>query len=235
MACLAITSTTFPGFYTIFFTPTTLGTFCLTLTFGLCGGFIGAYFASKADPYWSMAGGIAGAITVSAGADLYHPSMTFLLAAFGAATGVWVGNWIDRKMRVDDGVGAFAIHGWCGMLGVLLLGIFVGGYPTGVDGVPTSFGGQLMGVMVILPMAFFLGYIPAWLLRKFNLLRVPPEVELEGVDVAEYGSDFFPEWGRSPETVVLPTGEIVPAEDVLREDFARANGHVPAGTPARGA
>jgi ammonia channel protein AmtB len=160
--------------------------------------------------------------------------MTFLLAALGAATGVWVGNWIDRKMRVDDGVGAFAIHGWCGLFGTLMLGIFVGGYPTGVDGVPTSFGGQLMGVMVIVPMAFFLGYIPAWILKKLGLLRVPPEVELEGIDVAAYGSDFFPEWAAAPETVVLPSGEIVPAEPILREDFARANGGASAGTRAGG-
>lgn len=234
MACLAITSTGFPGWFNIFANPTTLGTYCLTLTFGLCGGFVGGYFASKADPYWTMAGGIAGAITVSPGADIYHPSFTFMLAALGAATGVWAGNWLDRKMRVDDGVGAWAIHGWCGLFGVLMLGIFVGGYPTGVDNVPTSFGGQLMGVMVILPMAFFLGYIPAWVLKKFNLLRVPPEVELEGIDVAEYGSDFFPEFAGVPEQIVLHTGEQVDSEQILREEFARTNGGAPGGARVLG-
>ena len=45
-------------------------------------------------------------------------------------------------------------------------------------------------------------------LKKANLLRVPPEVELEGLD-AEFQQDFYPEFERVPETVVLPSGEEV--------------------------
>ena len=41
-------------------------------------------------------------------------------------------------------------------------------------------------MMVFLPLGFFGGYIPSWILKKVNLLRVPPEVELEGLDMAEF-------------------------------------------------
>ena len=44
---------------------------------------------------------------------------------------VWVGGYIEKRLRVDDAVGAVAVHGFCGFYGVFLVGIFAGGYPTG--------------------------------------------------------------------------------------------------------
>jgi len=49
---------------------------------------------------------------------------------------------------------------------------------------------------------------------------VPPEVELEGLDMAEFQQDFYPEFERVPETIVLPTGEEVEAAPVLLEGYA---------------
>ena len=111
---------------------------------------------------------------------------------------VWSGNYIERKLRVDDAVGAVAVHGVSGFLGIMLVGIFAGGFPTGVNNIPSSFGGQLIGLMTFFPLAFLPGFVAAWLLKKFNLLRVPPEVELEGLDIAEFQQDFFPEFERRP-------------------------------------
>jgi ammonia channel protein AmtB len=137
---------------------------------------------------------------------------------------VWSGTWIEKKLRVDDAVGAVAVHGVCGFYGVFLVGIFAGGFPTGVNNVPVSFGGQLMGMLAFLPLAFLPGYTVSWLLKKANLLRVPPEVELEGLDIAEFQADFFPEFERVPETIVLPTGEEVESAPVLLDSFAQVNG-----------
>jgi hypothetical protein len=78
-----------------------------------------------------------------------------------------------------------------------------------------------MGAMTMIPLGFGLGYAISWVLKKLNLLRVTPEVELEGIDVAEYGSDFFPESALVPEPIVLPSGEQVPADPILAEDYAR--------------
>jgi Amt family ammonium transporter len=220
-ACLVIQSTIFPGWLNIYLSPTTLGAIAFVITFGFAGGFTGGWIASKGDPFWTLSGGLAGVISVSAGADVYHPSLAYLLAASGGMLAVYVGLWIERKLRVDDAVGAVAVHGFCGFYGVFLVGIFAGGYPTGVNNVPTSFGGQLMGMMAFLPLAFIPGYVAAWILKKLNLLRVPPEVELEGLDMAEFQQDFFPEFERVPETIVLPTGEEVDSETILLDDFAR--------------
>jgi ammonium transporter, Amt family len=76
-----------------------------------------------------------------------------------------------------------------------------------------------MGFMAFLPLAFLPGFICAWALKKLNLLRVPPEVELEGLDIAEFQQDFFPEFERAPEHVILPTGEEVESAPVLLEGY----------------
>jgi Amt family ammonium transporter len=223
-ACLFITSTTFPGWLNIYGSFTTLGAIAFVITVGFAGGFTGGWFASKGDPFWTLSGGLAGVISVSAGADVYHPSLAYLLATSGGMLAVWSGTWIEKKLRVDDAVGAVAVHGVCGFYGVFLVGIFAGGFPTGLNNVPTSFGGQLMGMLAFFPLAFLPGYVVSWLLKKANLLRVPPEVELEGLDMAEFQADFFPEFERVPETIVLPTGEEVESAPVLLDAFSQVNG-----------
>ena len=224
-ACLFITSTSFPGWLNIYGSFTTLGAIAMVITFGFAGGFTGGWFASRGDPFWTLSGGLAGVISVSAGADVYHPSLAYLLSTSGGMLAVWAGGWIERRLRVDDAVGAVAVHGVCGFYGVLLVGIFAGGFPTGVNSVESSFGGQLVGMLAFFPLAFLPGYIASWILKYFNLLRVPPEVELEGLDMAEFQQDFFPEFERVPETIVLPTGEEVESAPVLLDAFSQVNGH----------
>jgi Amt family ammonium transporter len=88
-----------------------------------------------------------------------------------------------------------------------------------------------MGMLTFFPLAFLPGYIISWVLKKANLLRVPPEVELEGLDMAEFQQDFFPEFERVPEVIVLPDGQEVEAGPILLEGYAQVNGHR-AGAPA---
>jgi hypothetical protein len=73
--------------------------------------------------------------------------------------------------------------------------------------------------MVFLPLGFFGGYIPSWIMKKVNLLRVPPEVELEGLDHAEFQADFYPEFARPPEVIIEPDGTEVPSAPILLEGY----------------
>ena len=74
-------------------------------------------------------------------------------------------------------------------------------------------------MMIFLPLGFFGGYIPSWILKKVNLLRVPPEVELEGLDMAEFQTDFYPEFGRPHEVIINPDGTEVDAAPILLEGY----------------
>ena len=85
-----------------------------------------------------------------------------------ALVAVWAGGYIEKKLRVDDAVGAVAVHGVCGFYGVFLVGIFAGGFPTGVNNIPSSFGGQLMGMLAFFPLAFLPGYLASWVLKKLE-------------------------------------------------------------------
>jgi ammonium transporter, Amt family len=226
-ACLVIQSTTLPGWGNIYFNPTTLSAITFAITIGFAGGFTGGYFASRGDPFWTLSGGLAGVISVSAGADIYAPSLDYLISMFGGALCVYAGNFIEKKLRIDDAVGAVAVHGVAGFWSPLAVGLFAAGYPTGLNNVDTSLTGQLYGMMVFLPLGFFGGYIPSWVLKKLNLLRVPPEVELEGLDQAEFQADFYPEFERPPEVIVEPDGTEVPSAEILLEgyrDLVTSNG-----------
>ncbi len=219
-ACLAIVASAVPGWANIYFSPATLGAITLTITMGFAGGFAGGYFFSQRDPFWTISGGLAGVVAVSSGADVYSPSLVFILAFMAAGFAFYCGSFLEQKMRLDDAVGAVAVHGFTGFLGVILMGVFASGYPTGPAGQETSLLGQLVGVAALFPLAFLSGYGASWILKKLNMLRVPPAVELEGLDVAEYGADFFPEQGVRTEMITEADGTDVEAEAILRQAMA---------------
>ena len=99
------------------------------------------------------------------------------------------------------------------------MGVFAAGYPTGVNNVDSSIWGQLLGIATFVPLGFLSGYVSAWVLKKLNLLRVPPEVEIAGLDTAEYEPDIYlPEVGREPELLVEPDGTLVDARAVIVEE-----------------
>ena len=157
-------------------------------------------------------------ISVSAGADVYAPTLAYLIAMASAFMVVYIGNWIETKMRVDDVVGAVAVHGSMGFLGIIWVGVFAAGYPTGVNNVDSSIWGQLLGVATFLPLGFLSGYASSFILKKLNILRVPPEVELEGLDPSSYDQDLYlPEVMSPGETLYEPDGTLVPSEPVLRQ------------------
>ena len=56
--------------------------------------------------------------------------------------------------------------------------------------------------------------------KKANLLRVPPEVEIEGLDMAEFQQDFYPEFERAPEIIIGPDGEELDAGPILLDGYA---------------
>ena len=96
-ACLVIASTSFPGWANIYLSPATLGSITMVITMGFAGGFTGGYFASKGDPFWTISGGLAGVIGVSAGADVYAPTVAYLLSMLTAVLAVYAGGWIETQ------------------------------------------------------------------------------------------------------------------------------------------
>ena len=143
------------------------------------------YLVSKGDAFWTYSGGLAGIITASAGNDLYHPIQAFIIAGVGTWAAYKLHYLVENRFKVDDAVGAVAVHGYAGVIGLIIAGFLLWGYPSSpYEGFATINPlGQTIGAII---MFFVLGFVPAWIVAKIldaaGLLRVPRQVELMGLD-----------------------------------------------------
>ena len=169
---------------TIYLTPTTLSAIVFNFLMSLSGGLIAGYVVSRGEPFWTYSAGLAGIITASAGNDLYHP-----IGSVGAVCAYKLHFWVERKFKIDDAVGAVAVHGYAGFIGLVIAGFMLWGHPAtnGFYDPPTLIPpwGQLAGAVIMFGV---LGFIPAYVVSKImngmGLLRVPPAVELVGLDIS---------------------------------------------------
>lgn len=176
---------TFFSASTIYLTPTTLGAITVNFLLSLAGGMLAAYFFSKGDPFWTFSGGLGGIIAASAGNDLYHPLQAFLIAVVVVSCAYKLHYWVERRWKIDDAVGAVAVHGYCGTLGVIVTGFVLWGYPSSPNPEYASITpwGQLLGAIIMLGLLGFLPcFILAGVLKRAGLLRIPLEVEIAGLD-----------------------------------------------------
>jgi len=169
----------------IYLGPTTLSAITFNFLMSLSGGMLVAYMVSKGDPFWTYSGGLAGIITASAGNDLYHPIQAMFIGGVGTACAYYLHFWVERKFKIDDAVGAVAVHGYAGFIGLVICGFVLWGYPSspyeGYAAINPL--GQFIGAII---MFFVLGFLPGWIVAKIlsimGVLRIPKEVELLGLD-----------------------------------------------------
>jgi ammonium transporter, Amt family len=209
MGCVIYTA---DGYTTIYGTPTTLSAFAFNTLMGLAGGIIGAYVTSRGEPFWTISGGLAGVIAVASGMDLYHPALGFVIALVGGALIPYIGKLIE-KFKIDDVVGAVAVHGGMGLYSVIMAGIFLAGYPNAEGLPPISLWGQVVGALVFAALGFIPAYLVSLGLKKAKMLRIPPEVEEQGLDLSEVPATPYPE--GIPVTVMPVNGhKVVVAAEV---------------------
>ena len=93
------------------------------------------------------------------------------------------------RIRVDDPVGAVSVHGVNGAWGTLAAGLF------NIEGVTAKIiGVQLLGIGTAFAWAFGLGFLIFKLIDITIGLRVSPEEEMEGLDIAEHGGSAYPDF-----------------------------------------
>jgi ammonia channel protein AmtB len=176
----------------IFGNETTLSAISFNTLMAISGGIIGAYLTTR-QPFWMLSGAIAGIVSAAPGLDLYYPPLAFLIAMLGGAVAPMVDKFMTSKFKIDDPVGAFAVHGASGVIGLLMLGVF-SGFPNIAEGAPAiSFMGQLQSAIVMALLGFIPGYVLSFMLAKFGLLRVPRRAEIAGLDIVEVPMQAYPE------------------------------------------
>ncbi len=163
----------------------------------------------KPDPGLSMNGALAGLVAITAGCAFVSPASAALIGMAAGVLMVYSVRFFDR-IRVDDPVGAISVHGVCGALGTLAVGLFAQeSIMPGTTGNGLLFGGgaTLLGAQAIgvLAMAGWCGVTGLALFGVIKLaigLRVNAQEEIEGLDIHEHGSPAYPE----PFVAVLSNG-----------------------------
>jgi ammonia channel protein AmtB len=169
----------------IYATPTTLSGITFNFLMSLSGGLLAGYLVSKGDPFWTYSSGLAGIITASAGNDLYHPLQAMIIGAIGVYIAYKMHYWVERKFKIDDAVGAVAVHGYAGVVGLIICGFMLWGYPSsGYEGYAAiNPVGMIIGAIIMFGLLGFLpGYVIAKILNGMGRLRIPKEVEIAGLD-----------------------------------------------------
>lgn len=170
---------------TIYLTPTTLSAITFNFLMSLSGGMLVAFMVSKGNAFWTYSGGLAGIITASAGNDLYHPIQAMLIGGVGTFIAYKMHFWVERRFKIDDAVGAVAVHGYAGFAGLVIAGFMLWGHPSSVYEGYASINplGQFIGAIIMFGV---LGFLPGWVVAKIlnamGMLRIPKEVELLGLD-----------------------------------------------------
>jgi Amt family ammonium transporter len=168
----------------------------LTTNLSAAAGAIAAMFISwmrykRPTLSLSLNGALAGLVAITAGTAAVSPLGAVIIGAIAGVVLVFSVEFIDQTLKVDDPVGAISVHGVCGALGTLLVGIFAtdGGLLYG--GGLTLLGIQAVGVLAIGAWAFVAGLILFAIIKATNGLRVEKIVEEEGLDVYEHGESAY--------------------------------------------
>jgi len=168
-------------------TSLTLVTTCLAAA---AGGVSSAIFSNilykNFDLTMFMNGVLGGLVGITAGADQMSP-MDAVLIGIAAGIIIVLGISLIDKLKLDDPVGAVAVHLICGIWGTLAVGIF--GAMAGVD----QFLIQLAGVGIVGAFCVICSFILLYIVKILSggSIRVEKEEELKGLDLAEHGMDAY--------------------------------------------
>ena len=179
----------------------TVGYIAVNTCLSACTGFAAAmltiwFMTGKPDPSMAMNGVLAGLVGVTAGCFEVSPVGSIFIGIICGIVVVLSILFVDQKLHIDDPVGAVSVHGVCGFLGTVLVGLFAApGYGSNVG---LLYGGgfhlllvQLLGAVCVGAWAFITGLCAFKLADKLIGLRVSREVELKGLDITEHGTDVY--------------------------------------------
>ena len=160
----------------------------------------------KPDPSMMVNGLLAGLVAITAPCAFVSAPIAMLIGAISGVLVVLAVFFIERTLKIDDPVGAIAVHGVNGMFGVLCVGLFADGtYGDGWNGVPGTVKGlfygdagqliaQLIGITACFVFVFAAFYLFFKVCDKVIGNRVSPEVEVEGLDMDEMGALAYPDF-----------------------------------------
>ena len=146
----------------------------------LAAMFFSWIFLKKPDISMALNGILAGLVGITAGADSMGPWAAVIVGAIAGVIVVLSIIFFD-SIKIDDPVGAISVHGVCGIWGTVAVGIFGG----------ASLSTQIIGTLSVSVAAFIFAYVVFSIVKAIMGVRVTPEEEAEGLDLAEHGQSAY--------------------------------------------
>jgi Amt family ammonium transporter len=157
----------------------------------MVGGTVAALLLGKNDPGFVHNGPLAGLVAVCAGSDLMHPIGALVTGAVAGGLFVYMFTMTQNVWKIDDVLGVWPLHGLCGAWGGVACGIFGTQAMGGLGGV--SLAAQLAGTLLAIAIAVAGGAIVYGAIKMVVPLRLTPEEEYVGADLAIHKISSTPE------------------------------------------
>ncbi len=157
----------------------------------MIGGVLFAVVAGKNDPGFAHNGALAGLISICAGSDIMHPIAAFLTGGIASLIFVYGFHIEQEKLKIDDVLGVWPLHGVIGSWGGIAAGIFGLTELGGMGGV--TFVSQLLGSLSAIAFALVSGFVVYGILSKTVGIRLSDEEEFAGADLSIPSIGAYPE------------------------------------------
>ena len=157
----------------------------------MAGGTLAALFIGRNDPGFVHNGPLAGLVAVCAGSDVMHPIGALATGAIAGALFVFMFTLTQNRLKVDDVLGVWPLHGLCGAWGGIACGLFGATALGGLGGV--SLTAQLIGTAIGIGVAVLGGGLVYGILKAVLGLRLDAEEEFNGSDLSIHRISATPE------------------------------------------
>lgn len=160
-----------------------------------CGGIATMFvtWMKYGKPSFSLTlnGVLAGLVGITAGCDAVDAWGAIIIGLVCGTVLVYTIEFIDRKLHIDDPVGASSVHGVCGILGTLMTGLFSVSEGLFYGHGWGFLGAEAFGILMIDLWAAVTGAILFYSIKKIHGLRVSARIEDEGLDIYEHGETCY--------------------------------------------
>ena len=160
-----------------------------------CGGIATMFvtWMKYGKPSFSLTlnGVLAGLVGITAGCDAVDAWGAIIIGLVCGTVLVYTIEFIDRKLHIDDPVGASSVHGVCGILGTLMTGLFSVSEGLFYGHGWGFLGAEAFGILIIDLWAAVTGAILFYSIKKIHGLRVSARIEDEGLDIYEHGETCY--------------------------------------------
>ena len=175
----------------------------------------------KPDVSMTLNGALAGLVAITAGCDQVSPVGAFFIGLFAGILLCVSVDFFDRIAKIDDPVGAISVHGACGAMGTLCVGLFATDSGLFYGGGIHYFLIQLLGVASVMLWVIITMTIIFKVIDKLVGLRVPADIEIEGLDYHEHGlASAYAGFNISDITATMDVNENT---DLGESDYTKAS------------